>query len=63
MEGKVGLIKMNISTEKNISSDEITNLIWIFAIRIAKKDRRVASRSKPISIMFGCRNETKRTNS
>jgi len=55
------LHKTNISTRNNLLGNKIINFVSFLAIRIAKKNTRIASGSKLISSVFGSGDETKRT--
>ena len=61
MKRAIGFIKMNIPTRNNFLSKKIIDLVSLFAIRIIKKNTRIPTGNKFVSIMLGSRDEAKRT--
>ena len=60
MKGKICFIELNISIGNNFLSDKIIDFISLFTIRISKKNTRITSGGKLVSIVFRGGNEAKR---
>ena len=61
LEGKVCLIKMNVSTRDYFLGDEDINLVCLLTIGVSYENTRGSSRGKFVSIVLGSRNETQAT--
>ena len=61
MKREIGFMKGNILTGNNFLSKKVIYLVSLLAIRVTKENTRILLGSKFVSIVFGRRNEAKRT--